>query len=102
MMLWQQIDMYEIHSRSCTTDVAYFQKLAEDERVYKFLLGLNNEFEEVRSSIMSATTLPSQRESLSMVKREEGRKKLRSEPSSQPSRDNSAFVAHGISGLNNK
>lgn len=51
VQLWQQIDLYEVHlwSWSCNEDARYYQKFIETERVYKFLFGLNTEFEEVRS-----------------------------------------------------
>ena len=41
------------------------------DRIYKFLFGLNPEYEEVRSKILRPTLIPSMREVLSTVKQEE-------------------------------
>ncbi|KAL5840222.1 hypothetical protein ACOSQ4_012830 [Xanthoceras sorbifolium] len=57
---WQQLDLFEIH----------------EWRVFKFLLGLNKELDEVRGRILGTKPLPTLRESFSEVQREESRKKV--------------------------
>ncbi|KAF7835988.1 Retrovirus-related Pol polyprotein from transposon RE1 [Senna tora] len=43
---WQKLDLLESYSWTCSTDAQYFKKLVEEKRIYKFLLGLNDTFEE--------------------------------------------------------
>ncbi|KAL6348638.1 hypothetical protein AAG906_016166 [Vitis piasezkii] len=48
----------------------------ENERVFKFLTGLNCELDDVRSRVLSHQSLPSIREVFSEVRREESRRKV--------------------------
>ncbi|KAL5779663.1 hypothetical protein ACOSQ2_010400 [Xanthoceras sorbifolium] len=57
---WQQLDLFEIH----------------DWKVFKFLLGLNKELDEVHGRILGTKPLPTLRKSFSEVRREESRKKV--------------------------
>ncbi|KAF7814678.1 Retrovirus-related Pol polyprotein from transposon RE1 [Senna tora] len=61
---------------TCSTDAQYFKKLVEEKRLYKFLLGLNDTFEEVCDRIIGRTPLPSLKEAFSEVRREESRKRI--------------------------
>ncbi|RVW20455.1 Retrovirus-related Pol polyprotein from transposon RE1 [Vitis vinifera] len=51
-------------------------RLVEGKRVFKFLLGLNKNLDEIRGRIMGVKPLPSLREAFSEVRREESRKNL--------------------------
>ena len=73
---WQQLDMYETHTWDCPVDGAKYKKIVEKKRIYKFLLGLNKELDEVRARILGTKPLPSLREVFSKVRREESRKKV--------------------------
>ncbi|RVX01288.1 Retrovirus-related Pol polyprotein from transposon TNT 1-94 [Vitis vinifera] len=50
--------------------------IVEGKRVFKFLLGLNKNLDEIRGRIMGVKPLPSLREAFSEVRREESRKNL--------------------------
>ncbi|KAL5574355.1 hypothetical protein UlMin_023952 [Ulmus minor] len=55
---WQQLDMFEIHSRKCPSDFALYKKIVEQNRTFKFLLGLNKDLDKVRGQIMGIKPLP--------------------------------------------
>ncbi|MBN8124842.1 hypothetical protein, partial [Vibrio vulnificus] len=73
---WQQLDILEDIKWHCVDDNKQYKQILEKERIYKFLLGLNKELDEVRGRILSINPLPSVREVFSEVCREESRKKL--------------------------
>ncbi|XP_028774894.1 uncharacterized protein LOC114731805 isoform X2 [Neltuma alba] len=83
MRIWQQLDLFEVHSWKCLDDTQYYKKLVETERTYEFLLGLNDTFEEVRGRIMGLKPIPSLFEAFNMVKCEESRKQLTQTPVTQ-------------------
>ncbi|KAJ9556965.1 hypothetical protein OSB04_011579 [Centaurea solstitialis] len=45
---WQQLDLYEVHEWKCYADQATIQKMVEMRRIFKFLMGLNKDLDEVR------------------------------------------------------
>ncbi|KAF7826940.1 Retrovirus-related Pol polyprotein from transposon RE1 [Senna tora] len=59
---WQKLDLLESYNWSCSKDAQYFKKLVEEKRLYKFLLGLNETFEDVRGRILGRSSLPSLKE----------------------------------------
>ncbi|GAV70419.1 UBN2_3 domain-containing protein, partial [Cephalotus follicularis] len=73
---WQQLDMLEDIKWHCPEDNQQYKKILEKERIYKFLLGLNKELDEVRGRILSIKLLPSVCEVFSEVRREESRRKV--------------------------
>ena len=44
---WQQLDMFETNDWDCPTDGTRYKKIVEKKRLYKFLLGLNKNLDEV-------------------------------------------------------
>ncbi|XP_034696491.1 uncharacterized protein LOC117929247 [Vitis riparia] len=74
--LWRQLDTFEVHNWNCVTDGLLYKKIVEGKRVFKFLLGLNKNLDEIRGRIMGVKPLPSLREAFSEVRREESRKNL--------------------------
>ncbi|KAJ1401609.1 Gag-polypeptide of LTR copia-type [Sesbania bispinosa] len=54
---WQQLDIYEDTQWSCTEDKKKYKELVEKDRIYKFLLGLNTELDEVRGRILGTKPL---------------------------------------------
>jgi len=72
---WQQLDIYEKVSRCGTKDKKKYKELGTD-RIYKFLLGLNKDLDEVRGRILGFKPLPKIREVFSKVRREESKSKL--------------------------
>lgn len=74
------------------------QENLEDNHIYKFLAGLNIEFDEVRGRIICRKPLPSLGEVFSKVRREESRRNVMIEKkSSSGSIDNSALVVSDTS-----
>lgn len=92
---WQKLDLLENYSWSCPADAANFKKITEQKRLYKFLLGLSDMFEEVRSRILGRTTLPSLKEAFSEIRREESRKKLSQGASMKNPLEHSALATRG-------
>ncbi|RVX04556.1 Retrovirus-related Pol polyprotein from transposon TNT 1-94 [Vitis vinifera] len=74
--LWHQLDTFEVHNWNCVTDGLLYKKIVEGKRVFKFLLGLNKNLDEIKGRIMGVKPLPSLREAFSEVRREESRKNL--------------------------
>ena len=65
--LWQELDYYQDFQADCTGDAVKFQKLLAKERVYDFLAGLNNEFDQIRVHVLGKTPFPSLEEAYSYV-----------------------------------
>ncbi|KAF7821093.1 Retrovirus-related Pol polyprotein from transposon TNT 1-94 [Senna tora] len=71
------------------------KKLVEEKRLYKFLLGLNETFEDVRGRILVRSSLPSLKEAFSEVRREESRKKINNTNTSHTLLEHSALTTRG-------
>ena len=74
--LWQELDLCYDDDWECSADSVKHKKREENERVYNFLAGLNQELDEVRGRILGRKPLPSLREVFSEVRREEARRKV--------------------------
>ncbi|KAK3022402.1 hypothetical protein RJ639_047376 [Escallonia herrerae] len=93
---WQQLDMFEKITWDCQLDKKKYDKIVEKERIFKLLLGLNKDLDEVRGRILGTKPLPSLREAFSEVRREESRKKIMmGRPGIQNSGESSAPAAYG-------
>ena len=57
--LWQELDYYQDFQASCTVDAVKFQKLIEKERVYDFMAGLNDIFDQIRVQVLRQGPFPS-------------------------------------------
>ena len=73
---WQQLDVYKEYDWNCPEDAAKYQKIVEKRQLFKFLLGLIKDLDEVRGRILGTKPLPTICEAFVEVKREESRKKL--------------------------
>ena len=73
---WHQLDMFESHQWNCPEDNALYLKIVEQKRVFKFLMGLNKDLDDVRGRVMGTKPLPSLREGFFEVSCEESRKKV--------------------------
>ena len=96
--LWQELDLFYEDEWDCPTDNVRYKKREENERVYVFLAGLNQELDEVRGHILGRKPLPSIREVFSEVRREETRRKVmlkKVESKAEPETDSSALVSRG-------
>ena len=101
---WQQLDVFEKIEWSCSEDAVKYRKIVEKERIYKFLLGLNKDLDEVRGRILSQKPVPPIREVFSEVRREESRKKVMmgSQTAALPSTENSALVVRTFNSQGNE
>lgn len=95
---WQLLDMFEEHNWSYPADSKKYKEIVEKKRIFKFLMGLNKNLDEMRGRILGTKPLPSIREVFSEVRREESRKKMMIEESSTiASMENqSALAAQGV------
>nr|KJB46025.1 hypothetical protein B456_007G344200 [Gossypium raimondii] len=76
----------------CPRDGVKAMKTEENERAYLFLVGLNKEFDEVRSRILGKKLLPKLCEIFSKVRKEETRRKVMLKPGFEANDDNSTIV----------
>lgn len=79
---WQLLDMFEEHNWSYSADSKKYKEIVEKKRIFKFLMGLNKNLDEMRGRVLGTKPLPSIREVFSEVRREESRKKMTIEESS--------------------
>ena len=57
--LWQDLDLFNDYEWRNTDDCNYFKKMEEGSRIFKFLVGLNVEFDEIWGRIIGWQPLPS-------------------------------------------
>ncbi|KAG6492095.1 hypothetical protein ZIOFF_047045 [Zingiber officinale] len=74
--IWQDLDLFDAYEWKNIEDGRYHKKTVEDSRIFKFLAGLNVEFDEVRGRIIGGRPLPSLGEVFSEVIREESRRNV--------------------------
>lgn len=69
--LWQDLDLFNDYEWKSLEDCNHYKKTVEVNCIFKFLIGLNVEFDEVRGRIIGRQPLPSIGEVFSEVRREE-------------------------------
>ncbi|CAL5422346.1 unnamed protein product [Camellia sinensis] len=74
--LLQDLDMFNDYEWKSTEDCNHNRKMVEDHHIYKFLTGLNIEFDEVRGRIIGCQTLPPIGDVFAEVRREESRRNV--------------------------
>ncbi|RVX06484.1 hypothetical protein CK203_023551 [Vitis vinifera] len=74
--IWQDLDLFNTYEWKFVEDGCHHKKTMEDNRIFKFLVGLNVEFDEVRGRIIGRQPMPSIREVFSEVRREESRRNV--------------------------
>ena len=72
--LWQDLDLYNDYEWKSPVVCNHYKKTMEDNRIFKFLIGLNMEFDKVRGRIIGRQPLPSIGEVFLEVFREESRR----------------------------
>ncbi|XP_028083317.1 uncharacterized protein LOC114284582 [Camellia sinensis] len=80
---WKRLDHLQDYKPVCPTDSAGYRKFVEQVRVFKFLEGLNVEFDPVRSRVLGMDTLPSLQEAFAYVQNEESHGDHGSRPPSE-------------------
>ena len=71
--LWQEMDYYQNLQMKCSEDAAMLRKFVDRERIFKFLVGLNIEFDQVRVQVLRKEDLSSINEVFSIIRGKEGR-----------------------------
>ncbi|XP_028103725.1 uncharacterized protein LOC114302845 [Camellia sinensis] len=71
---WKRLDHLQDYKPVCPTDSAGYRKFVEQVRVFKFLEGLNVEFDPVRSRMLGMDALSSLQEVFAYVQNEESRR----------------------------
>ena len=56
---WQQLDMFESYQWKCPEDDALYRKIVEQKRVFKFLMGLSKDLDDVRGRMIRTKPLSS-------------------------------------------
>ncbi|XP_078446541.1 uncharacterized protein LOC144715483 [Wolffia australiana] len=74
--IWREIDHYRPVRNPNSEEWAYVLK----DRLYKFLMGLNGEYEAVRSQILNREKVPDLEEAIRLIREEEERFSVASEP----------------------
>ena len=69
--IWQDLDLFNICEWKSPEDAQHHKKIVKDGRIFKFLAGLNVEFDEVSGRIIGRQPLPSIGDVFSEVRREE-------------------------------
>ena len=73
--LWQEFDLFNTCEWKDPKDAMMFREMVERDRVIDFLVGLNNDLDDVRGRIAGMKPLPSIEETFVVVRREESRKR---------------------------
>ncbi|KAL6323722.1 hypothetical protein AAG906_002190 [Vitis piasezkii] len=74
--IWQDLDLFNTYEWKSAEDGLHHKETMEDNRIFKFLAGLNVEFDEVRGRIIGRQPLPSIGEVFSEVRREESKRNV--------------------------
>ena len=74
--IWQDLDLFNTYEWKSAEDFQHHKKTVEDNRIFKFLAGLNVEFDEVRGRIIGRQPLPLIGEVFSEVRREVSRRNV--------------------------
>ena len=65
--LWQEMDYYQNLQMKCSEDAAMLRKFVDREWIFKFLVGLNIEFDQVRVQVLRKEDLSSINEVFSII-----------------------------------
>ena len=74
--LWQDLDLFNDYEWKNQDDCNYFKKIAESSWIFKILVGLNVEFDEVWGKIIGQQPFPSLGKLFSEVRHEESRRNV--------------------------
>ena len=74
--IWQDLDLFNEYEWISPADSKHYKKMVDVSRVFKFLAGLNVDFDEVRGRILGRNPIPPIGEVFSEVRREESRRQV--------------------------
>jgi replicative DNA helicase len=73
--MWEQIDFCDPLAMTYMVDALTFKNWLEKRRTFRFLAGLNSEFEQIRQSLWQRSPLPALRDTYAVVVQEKSRRK---------------------------
>ena len=65
--LWQELDYYQCLKMMCSEDAALLKRFVEKEKIFKFIPGLNVEYDQKQSQVLGKDELPSFNETIFMI-----------------------------------
>ena len=71
--LWQRLDHLDDYIHICSTYTTAFQKIIDRQRIFKFLVGLRDEYDQVRCRIINIDQVPSFRKAFAIMQNEKSR-----------------------------
>uniref|UniRef100_A0A2N9GQ49 Reverse transcriptase Ty1/copia-type domain-containing protein n=1 Tax=Fagus sylvatica TaxID=28930 RepID=A0A2N9GQ49_FAGSY len=74
--VWQDLDLFNTYEWKSVEDSRHHKKIVEDNRIFKFLAGLNIECDEVRGRVIGRQPVPTIGDVFSEVRREESRRNV--------------------------
>lgn len=74
--IWQDLDLFNECEWISPADSKHYKKMVDVSRVFKFLVGLNVDFDEVHGRILGRNPIPPICEVFSEARREESRRKV--------------------------
>jgi len=73
--MWEQMDFFDPLAMTCSADALAFTNWLGKRRTFRFLAGLNSEFEQIQQSLWQRNPLPALRDAFAVVVQEESRRK---------------------------
>ncbi|XP_043705228.1 uncharacterized protein LOC122655043 [Telopea speciosissima] len=94
--LWQELNYYDNFQLDCPSDITKFQLREDKFRVYTFLTGLNVEYDQLQSQVLSRSPFPTLKQAYSLIQLEDTRRSTML-PTTQPERSALIFSGGGSS-----
>nr|KYP52256.1 hypothetical protein KK1_025860 [Cajanus cajan] len=90
--LWMELDHYRVIKAKFSEDLTILREYIEQDQVYDFLVGLNQEYDQVRIQILGKEKVPGLNEVVAIIWSEESRRSLMLKT---PTTDSSAMIVEG-------
>ncbi|XP_074573366.1 uncharacterized protein LOC141829748 [Curcuma longa] len=74
--LWREIDFRRPNSMECARDIQKYNFIVQEERVYIFLDGLDERFDNIRSDVLELKLFPTIEQAYAFVRREDTHKSV--------------------------
>ncbi|XLR02966.1 hypothetical protein S83_069164 [Arachis hypogaea] len=71
--IWMVIDRKQPNPMKCSDDIAIFNKIKQEQRLYQFLTGIDEKFEAIRRDLLMQEKTPSVESAYAAVRREAAR-----------------------------
>lgn len=74
--LWREIDFRRPNPMKCAQDIAQFNRIQQEDRVYTFLDGLDDRLDNVRADVLQLPSLPTVEQAYALVQKEDSRQSV--------------------------